>query len=47
MSSDKAKETASNTMSAIRKKMMNLRESKVWPGGVWWARKAEGIEVLS
>ena len=29
MSSDKAKETASNTMAAIRKKMMNLRESKV------------------
>jgi len=28
MSSDKAKETASNTMAAIRKKMMNLRESK-------------------
>jgi len=28
MSSDKAKETASNTMAAIRKKMLNLSESK-------------------
>ena len=37
MSSDKAKETASNTMSAIRKKMMNLRESKVTDAGTFEA----------